>query len=125
MKTAYPDVTASLVDNIIPIHAPFFLTISVDFPYGFSNFVSFNIRSGNYGTVPVMKVCGIDVTWNGENVPCKRCLGLTNTTLSSMNSPTNGYDIMTWEIPDIIDTQLRGINEVQNPTRIEYDLETK
>lgn len=60
---------------------------------------------------PRMKICYINISFTGENLPCSSCLNLTSQYSYSENAITSAYDRVSWEVINVKNTGLRSTTE--------------
>ena len=60
---------------------------------------------------PRMKICNVNISSSGENVPCRNCLNYSSQYSYSGSIQTTANDRMTWEVINVKNINLRPISE--------------
>ena len=111
MKIALtPTINAYVDPTPVPIYGSFNITVVVNFPTGFNNYLQIDSIPdiNTIDGLPQVKICSVIVHASGENLPCPKCMNQGNVNAYSQNNTLFGtYDSIQWSVSQLTNYGLR------------------
>ena len=108
--STYPTVTTYVNSNPVAMNGWFNITVTVDFPIGYNDFVQAEVVPdiNTSDGLPKIKICSIVVHSSGENVGCPKCMNQGKVVAYSQNSSLfTTYDSIQWSVASVLNYGLR------------------
>ena len=113
-----PTITTAFSNSIVNLYNPFTLTIKITIPTDFNNILKLDILGNTTDGTPRMKICLLNISYIGENLPCSNCMNLTSQYFYSANAITPAYDRISWQVANVKNNGLRTASENSTSSNI-------